>query len=392
MAPVAAVGTLSVRTSFEELSELRESWLALQGDHVLSDPDYFEATMSMDDDALRPHVVVVGDDSPRLMGVGRLERLSLPCRLGYMTLYKPRVRSLTIVPGGLIGDVTDETAAVVLDELETSLRAGEADVAIVRQVALDSALYRLATTRPGFFRRQHVANNGVHWELTLPESFEAYVASRSKKTREMIRYHRKRLEREFGGDRLSVRRYTEPHELDELVREVTPVAEKTYQHALGVAFADTAKFRAQTSLAMERGWFRAWVLSIDGQACAFRLGEAYGGRFRSVRPGYDPAYRRYGVGTWLLLYAIEELCSDAGVEVFDFGLGDSDTKRRFGDRSWVEGDAIVYGPTVRGARINLTRTALVRTSGAVLGAAERVNAFDTLKRRWRRRLSTDAPS
>lgn len=379
---------VSTYRSFDELEQLHGAWQALQGDHVLADPDFFAATISTDDDALRPHVIAVGDDAPSLIGVGRLEEISLPCRLGYVTLYKPRVRSLTIVPGGLIGDVTEEAAAAVLDSLETSLGSGEADVALVRHVELDSPLYRLATTRPGFFSRQHVVTSGVHWELTLPDSFDAYVASRSKKTRKMIRSHRRRVARDFEG-RVSVRRYTRPEELDELVAQIAPVAERTYQHALGAAFEDTPKFRAQTTLAMERGWFRAWVLSIDGRPCAFRWGEAYGGRFRSVRPGYDPAYRQYGVGTWILLHVIEDLCQDPDVQVFDFGLGDSEAKRRFGDRSWVEGDAIVYAPTLRSASINVIRSALLRTSGATRAAASRVHALDPVKRRWRRRLSAD---
>ena len=54
--------------------------------------------------------------------------------------------------------------------------------------------------------------------------------------------------------------------------------------------------------------------------------------------------------------------------VLDYGVGDAEYKRRFGTRSWREGNVFIYARTFRGIRINLTRTVLL----AGVGGARRI--------------------
>ena len=55
---------------------------------------------------------------------------------------------------------------------------------------------------------------------------------------------------------------------------------------------------------------------------------------------------------------IEELCAEDGIDVLDYGFGESEYKRRFGSESWEEEDVLVFAPTFRGVRINATGTAV----------------------------------
>ena len=48
----------------------------------------------------------------------------------------------------------------------------------------------------------------------------------------------------------------------------------------------------------------------------------------------------------------------------------------------------MYAPTFRGARVNLTRTAVLRADRLARRANERAPALQGLKRRWRSRLSS----
>ena len=134
----------------------------------------------------------------------------------------------------------------------------------------------------------------------------------------------------------------------------------TYQRALGVAFGDTPAHRERTRVSMEQGWFRGYVLHLDGRPAAFHHGELYGGRFRLGSPGYDARVRQ-PEHRHLPAPAPDRrpLHSAMTRESLDYGIGDADYKRRFGTRSWHEGNVFVYAPTFRGIRINLTRTALL---------------------------------
>ena len=69
------------------------------------------------------------------MLIARIERLELAVRAGYRTLYAPQVRSLTVVYGGILGDVDEQTFRLLLGSVRRSLAEGEADVAIFRYLA-----------------------------------------------------------------------------------------------------------------------------------------------------------------------------------------------------------------------------------------------------------------
>ena len=238
-----------------ELASVRDAWLRLVTDQIAVDPDFFVATLNADPRIVRPHIIVLErHGEPEAMLIARIERLELRVRAGYRTLYAPRVRSLTIVYGGILGDVDEATFGVLLRSVRESLAADEADVAIFRHLPLDSAFYRIASTEPSFLARQHVMDADIHWELELPESLDHVLRSLKPKKRKNMNWYTRRLERDYEG-RMSMRIFTEPTELDEFFRDVEPVSLKTYQRALGVSFGDTPAHRRAD--AREHG---AWLV------------------------------------------------------------------------------------------------------------------------------------
>ena len=304
-----------------------------------------------------------------------------------LALYSPRVRAITLIYRGLLGDGSRESASALLAGLQEALARGEADVVRLRSLRVGSPLHELASTAPSFLGWQHVATRTAHWQLALPGSYDEFLRSLSSRTREGVRRYSRKLEREHG-ERLELRRFAAEAELEEFFADAHTIAERTYQHGLGVAVTDDAAHRRLIEAAARRGWFRAWVLSIDGRPAAFWHGFAHGGAFAIGVPGDHPEYGHLRVGTYVLMKAIEELCEDDEVETIDFGFGDAEYKRRFGTERWEEEDVLVYAPTLRGARVNLTRTAVLRAAGLARRVAEGAPALQGLKRRWRSRLSS----
>jgi CelD/BcsL family acetyltransferase involved in cellulose biosynthesis len=373
-----------VLRSTPELASLREAWLRLQSDQIVADPDFFEASQQ-DPAVVRPHVVVLDrDGDAEGILVGRIELLRLRSRLGYKTVYAPEVRSITVLNGGILGAVDDDGFRQMLACIRASLADGEADVAIFRYLPVDSPFYRIASTEVPFLGRQHFGDSEIRWELELPASLDDILRLSSTKTRQRLMGYVRKLERTYEG-RLAVRRYTQPEEIDDFFRAVEAVAPKTYQHALGVALGDTPVHRERTRLSLERGWFRGYVLELDGRPCSFQFGELYRGRFRLGRPGYDPALSHLRVGTYTLLKAFDDLCADETARIVDFGVGEADYKERFGTTSVREGNVVVYAPTFRGARLNLTRTALQTSIRATKRIAGRGRLARSLRKRFRER-------
>jgi hypothetical protein len=379
--------TVEVARGFDEVAALRPLWESFPRGSLTADFDHFHAVLASEQSMLEPWTLTAKrDGAPVAFAVARLEDIKLPLRIGYRTLASPGLRSLTVVYRGVLGDIDDDLAAALVGALSGVLRDGDADVATFRRLELGSPLYEAATTRPGLLARQHRARSGVAWERSLPPSYDAFLASLSKQSRTGLTRYARKLERDFDG-RLEVRRVSRPDQLDEYFDDAEAVASLTYQRGLGVGVRDDDAHRRRTLLSLEKGWFRAIVLRLDDRPVAFCNGEAYGGRFAYGIPGYDPAYRDYRVGNYVLAKLIEDLCADPDVSVLDFGFGDAEYKRRFGDRSWQEADVHVFAARARPATVNVARTAVLSANDALAWVARSLGVLGRVKQRWRSSVS-----
>jgi hypothetical protein len=354
------------------------------GDEIQTDPDYFLWSLDGEPQVLRPHVLAVDREGRTdAVLVARLSEIRLPCKLGYATVYAPVIRTLSVVHDGLLGDHDCGVAGAALDELFASLELGVADALLFRQLRRESGLRDAAQARAGFLTRQRIARTDLRWQIELPNTFDDYLASLSSATRKGIRRTAAQVEKAFG-DRLSLRRFQDVSELDSYLRDAESIAARTYQRSLGVGFLVDERQRARVRMLMERGWFRSYVLYLDGRPVAFEQGEAYRSRFVSVRAGYDPAYAQHRIGAYLLVKAIEDLVEDARFSVFDFGLGDAEYKRKLAHRSIEEGDLAVFAHRARPIRINVARTGLQGVSSGVTASLRKVALLDASKQWWRR--------
>lgn len=377
-----------VSRGFEEVASIRPRWESLDGPSITTDFDYFHAVLDSEPNMHEPLVLtVLGGDEPSAMLICRVEEAALALKLGYRTLYEPRVRSLTVVYRGYLGRVDEETARTLVRELKRILGENDFDTVIFRRLDVEHPLFGAAQGEPGFLARQHHARVALCWERSLPSSFGDFLGSLSKSTRTGIKRYSNKLERDFAG-RIEVRRFSEPGDIDAYFQAAEVVASKSYQRGLGVGVRDDESQRRRARLALERGWFRSFVLYLDDEPVAFCGGEAYKGRFTYGIPGYDPALGDYRIGTYVLMKMIEDLCEDGTVDVLDFGFGDAEYKRRFGDRSWREADVHIFAPRARPISINLSRTAILKSNDALAATARSIGVVGRVKQRWRRHAAT----
>jgi CelD/BcsL family acetyltransferase involved in cellulose biosynthesis len=381
-----AVPLRIARTS-SDLAAVRDAWASVAWPRVDADLDFLAALLEADPEAVRPHVAALeGSDGRRSLLVGRIDEAELESRIGYRAILRPRVRRLTVGHGGLAGD-----ADALVGEVLRALRAGEADVALLPSLRVDSELYRAARSRPPARSRDRVVDVRTHRRLALPSSFDEFLSGRSKSTRQSIKRYKNKVERELG-DRLEFRFFSKDDEADELFAAVDPIAAKTYQSGLGVALRDDERNRRLVSLGLERGWFRAWVLYLDGAPAAFWPGWLYNRTFFSSTPGYEPSLAEYRPGQYVLMRVIADLCADPDVDACDFGFGDSEYKRRFGSEEWDEADVLIFAPSFRGLRLNVGRTAVALADRGIRNVVARAGVEERIKRAWRRRLAGDPAS
>ena len=384
-----AVGTgsrVSVARTFDDVEALRPEWEALQSPALTSDLDFFLTYLRHAPGVVRPHVVHVEEDGRRALLVGRLEDQRLPAKLGYATVSNPRVRTIVVAYGGVLGDADEASAPDLVDALWRSVSPKEADLVRVRMLKLGSPFHTVASERAPRLRRDHLAEPLPHWRSALPGSLEEFLALRKKKVRRQARKDAVNM-RETYGDDVSVRVFRASEDLDRLFEDSAAVHRTTYQAGLGVGFSSDELHRRLTQLTMERGWFRGYVLYLRAEPVAFCHGHVYRNTFGLDATGFDPAHAESRPGGFLLMRLIEDLCADESVHAFDFGFGDATYKRQLGDESWLERDVSVWTPRPRSIRLNLTRTVLAGADSAARAALRRGGLVTKARRIWRTRAS-----
>ena len=355
--------------------------------HRNSDIDHYLNVLGTRANIIAPHVVVMSaGDVPVSMAVGRIERLTLGFKLGAATLYSPRVRALRIIYGGLLGEQTVETAEAAHRELMRLLASGRVDVIRFDYLPVESPLYRLVEKGSGLLQRDRFATVDTHWRMTLPESLDAFYQSRSGKHRGWLRRMERLLERDIPGE-VRYSSCTSDSDLDRVFADAESIARKTYQRQLGVGFVDNEETRRIQGFLARRGRLRVYFNHVKGEPSAFWLGELYRDTFTVFSIGYDPAYRKYELGTLLFLRVVDDLCKLGTVRFIDFGFGDASYKSRFGDHATREATLLVFAKSPRGVWLNVARNLIQGSHAAAATLVRKLKLLDRLKSARRRKAA-----
>ena len=320
---------VTIADSRAAVEALRPVWEAAPAADIDSDIDYFLAVAENAEQVVSPHVVRIRRAGlPDILVVARLENLPVRLQLAYWTFARVRLRAIVVTFGGVIGTRGAEDEALVMRELRRLLDAGAADLLLMRNVDPRGTLHDAARRIAAGIRRAHAQPVDHLWAMSLPATLDALLAGRSAKSRSSFRREDRLLREEFGN-RLTLRRFQRPDELDELCRDMERVSARTYQAGLGAGFANSPMERALVSLGLAKGRYRCWMLYAGERPIAFWAGAAHGGTFFPGTPGFDPDHARHSIGRYTMFRMIEDLCADPAVSRIDFGRGDAQYKTEY---------------------------------------------------------------
>ena len=99
--------------------------------------------------------------------------------------------------------------------------------------------------------------------------------------------------------------------------------------------------------ALQRGWLRLFVLSLDGTPAAVLYGFRYGRVFYYYQSGFDPAHARHSVGTLAMALSIRSAMEE-GAHEFDFLHGEESYKQRWARDTRPIGRLGLYPPSPLG--------------------------------------------
>ncbi|SEK30751.1 GNAT family N-acetyltransferase [Nitrosovibrio tenuis] len=257
--------------------------------------------------------------------------------LGETTIFHIPVLRYTI-QGGPLCENQALLAGLFKPLSETIGRRG---VVFFEGVRLGSPLAELLTSPDSaVFDLFHVVPYGPAYtrrlvELPAGAQFEDYLRTLGSKTREDVRRTRKNFSVK-AGETVTLVRYTEPQQADELAAALAQVSRKTYQyHLLGLGLENTPAHVAHLRATAAGGWLRAYVLWIGKSPIAFGVGYYDGHTYHGHSVGYDPDISKLQPGIYLHTEVMADLLAD-GIRRFDFLPGDSLYKQRMSNNSREE--------------------------------------------------------
>jgi hypothetical protein len=261
---------LRVLRTIPELEQFRPMWEAWPG-HRDSDLDLFISYIGSSPEVIRPHVIAVyRNGEPVVMLVGRLERVRLDFKIGYVH-FRPTANILYFVYGGPRGDASSENCNLLVSEIYRSLTREKAETAYLNFIELDSDLHRFAKTVPNFLSRDHASVIQPHFSATLGETVEDFYRTLSPKVRKNQKWQARKLDTDFSGA-VRICCFRKKNEIDNLIHDVESIAKKSYQRGLGVGFSDSPAIRRYLESEAEKGLLRGNVLYVQDRPCAFWIG------------------------------------------------------------------------------------------------------------------------
>jgi CelD/BcsL family acetyltransferase involved in cellulose biosynthesis len=344
------------------------------------------------DGDVQPHVMLIeADDRKPLLVVARVERRPMRIKLGYRTLLSAPASWLVVVAGGIVGARSRADYDLVMRSLRAALRRGGADILQLSKVEVESPLHRAAREDLRWYRRGHGLAPQQHHRSDLSNGYEAFYATRSKRTRLRLRRRLAKLAEASGSGTTAVHRIGPDDRVEETVRLLDNIAAKSYQRGIGVGFVDDALHRGLVSWAVAGGPFRIWILSLDDIPVAFVNGLVHDRTFFLFHTAFDPSATDEEPGALLLAQVVKDLAEEPDIDTFDYGYGDALYKQQLSDSCWEEVDILGFAVRPRALSLNSLNTG----AAVAVSIAKRVLGGDrvaALRRRRRAELAHAAPS
>ena len=376
---------IDILTRVEDIEAIREEWTTLQW-HFNADIDFYLTIIAVRDNVISPYVMVLREEGVlKVILVGRIDYIRLDCKLGYINIFRPKIRHLTILYGGILGKCTKTDAKILLESLLNSLHKGTMDSIQFDHLKHDSFFLEWSKLLPKLLCRDYFPIENFHWILSLKSTFEDFISGLPKKTRQNLRSHARRFEKEFNN-RISIRTLCDVKDVQRFLDDCEAIASKSYQRGLNVGFTKNEEWRRVAILGFSKKWLIVMILYIDEVPCAYNIRIKYKGNVFTSGCGYDSKFRQYGIGNYIQLKNIEFWFKESGIERIDFGFGDAIYKKELCDQKKVESSIYIFAPVFRGILINIIRTILIVASEYFKKIAMHFGIFEKIKRKWRDRL------
>lgn len=237
-----------------------------------------------------------------------------------------------------------EHANAVADIVDLLLRERPVDVLAFHDVHSEDVATRLLLDALGSRSTIRRVPRAVCHSIRLPQTYDEYLVSQTtSKRRAKLRWEERHL---ASVGSVVVERCSGTEVTDAVLLRLRRIQEDSWMKRRDAVVFRRPLYQMLFLRLAAAGLARAWLLTIDGQDAAFVVGMLAHGRFDYAYTSFVLRYESYSVGKLLTSLVIRDLCNE-GVREFDFGHGDGEYKRFWGNCSHTV-DRVFVGVSRRG--------------------------------------------
>jgi hypothetical protein len=282
---------LRVARNIAELEQFRNEWSHWYQDPDL-DMDVFLAEQRVEEGVSRPYALgIYREGRPECLLIARISTARMGLNFGGARMRLPEARTIRMIANGNLGVQNQRNSELLVRGLIDALRKGEADVAELPHIRIDSSLYKAVTTLPSRLCRDHFPPRVLHRCLRLPASYQKFLTDLSRNKRHNLARSAKTLLTRFSGE-VSIRSFAGDIALADFIEDCETVASRAYQRELGTGFVDNSVNRERLRVQAEKGYLLGYVLYIAEKPIAFVMGTERDGTFCGKTMAYDSDYRK----------------------------------------------------------------------------------------------------
>lgn len=162
------------------------------------------------------------------------------------------------------------------------------------------------------------------------DDWDEFLKSKSKNFRGQVRNYESRLRRDYEFE---LRLCDDPERLEADMQTLVSLHQMTRElrgeDPLGAFPPELVAFHLDFArAALDQGWLRFWLASIDGEPAAAWYGFRYGGADWFYQSGRDPRWLKQSVGFVLMSNTVRDAV-ESGSHTYKLLLGNEDYKKRF---------------------------------------------------------------
>lgn len=367
--------------SLAEIDTLRDKWQLLQW-HLNSDIDYYKQYISSKN-GTTPYIIVVerGLNIVSIF-VGRIADREVKISIGYKNIFKVKFRALTIIYGGILGNVTHEVVSIFITHLDELLKDKKVEVIYIDDVDIRSEFYKNINILKNDSLLNQKTPYNLHWRMTLPKTMDDFYKSLSYKRRKNIRRSTRNLYEKHKKN-YEIKCYKSIKDIPFVMDQNESIALETYQRGLGVGFEKTYLTKKLMEIAANKGWMKCYILYINDEAIAFDRIYMYDNTLFLQDGGFKTKFKDVDPGTNLFLKILEDSFGEQRIDYIDFGFGDAPYKRRFCDFFWHEQTIIFFGKTLKGIAVSVLLKIFKIVNEKLIRLLKYINIYEKVKHHWR---------